>query len=168
MSLTIRRIAEGDSIAELTELLHKSYRILADMGMKFFATHQTEEETRDRVARGRCFVGECDGRIVGTITLYANRDGYGPELYRRDGVGYFGQFAIDPAYQGRGYGNLLLDHVENEARTSGMSELGLDTAETATHLIDYYSRHGYEFVEHVQWHDTNYRSVVLRKSLNEG
>lgn len=164
-ALRIRAISEDDSIAELTALLHRSYRALAEMGLRFFATHQTEEQTLSRVRSGQCFVGEHDGHVVGTIALYRHRDGYGPELYTRSGVGYFGQFAVDPEYQGLGFGNMLLDHVEKVAATDGLQQLALDTAETATHLIEYYERRGYRFVEHVQWHDTNYRSVVMSKRL---
>ena len=165
--MTIRAISSTDSIAELTELLHRAYRQLAEMGLRFFATHQTEEQTRERVSRGRCFVGLLDDRIVGTITLYSGSSEKAPEIYRRDGLGYFGQFAVDPLCQGRGLGAMLLAHVEATAREEGLLELALDTAAPATHLIDYYSRHGYRIVDHVQWDDTNYPSVIMTKSLVE-
>ena len=163
--LTIRPFVETDSIEELTQLLHRAYKQLADMGMRFFASHQNEEQTRSRVNAGECYVGLCDDRIVATITMYRNRDKDGPDIYRRDGVGYFGQFAVDPDCQGRGFGNEMLTHVESRAHDSGIEQLALDTAESASHLIEYYARHGYRFVEHVQWPDTNYRSVVMSKSL---
>lgn len=161
----IRPIAESDSIAELTELLHSAYRRLAEMGLRFFATHQTEEQTLSRVRSGRCFVAECDGRIVGTITLYRGHSESKSEWYRRDGVAYFGQFGVDPGYQSRGFGNLLLEHVESVAREDGFDELALDTADSAAHLIEYYARHGYRPIDSVDWDDTNYRSVIMSKAL---
>jgi GNAT superfamily N-acetyltransferase len=161
----IRPIVETDSLEELTELLHRAYARLAAMGLRFFATHQTVEQTRSRVRSGRCFIAESDGGIVGTITLYQRKSDEGPAWYRRDGVGYFGQFGVEPGLQGRGIGNLLLEHVESEARTLGLEELALDTAESATHLIEYYARHGYREVDGVQWKDVNYRSVVMSKTL---
>jgi len=164
----IRPIAETDSLEHLTELLHRAYARLAEMGLRFFATHQTVEQTRSRVESGRCFVAELDGRIVGTICLYRRTLEHGPAWYARDGVGYFGQFGVEPAHQGGGIGNLLLEHVERAARAVGLDELALDTAETATHLIEYYARHGYRLVDGVQWKDVNYRSVVMSKTLVDG
>src|SRR5688572_7418283 len=123
--MEIRLLGDDDSIAELTDLLHRAYKRLGDMGLRFFATHQTEEQTLSRVRAGTCFVGMCDGRIVATISVYRGRrnrtDGGtdGPDWYRRDGVYYFGQFAVDPNYQGRGFGNMLLMHVESLARNEG-------------------------------------------------
>lgn len=180
IGLEIRPLSDDDSIAELTALLHRAYKPLGEMGLKFFATHQSEDDTLERVRRGRCFVGMCDGKIVATITLYRSRNresdhepgdasdraNEGPDWYRRDDVGYFGQFAVDPEYQRRGLGNMLLAHAESSARDDGIVELALDTAETATHLIEYYERHGYRFVEHVQWNVTNYRSVVMSKCVS--
>ena len=43
--------------------------------------------------------------------------------------------------------------------------LALDTAEGATHLIDWYAKLGFEFVEYTQWEVTNYRSVIMAKPL---
>ena len=35
----------------------------------------------------------------------------------------------------------------------------------ATHLVGWYTRLGYRFIEHTQWSHTNYRSVVLSKPM---
>src|SRR5579864_3313349 len=48
----------------------------------------------------------------------------------------------------------------------GAGALALDTAEPATDLIRFYSRHGYRIVETVQWEEVNYRSVVMSKQLS--
>ncbi|MBW1796697.1 MAG: GNAT family N-acetyltransferase, partial [Deltaproteobacteria bacterium] len=47
----------------------------------------------------------------------------------------------------------------------GASELALDTAEQATHLINWYERLGYRFIEYVDWDVTNYRSVIMSKRV---
>jgi GNAT superfamily N-acetyltransferase len=164
-ALVVRAIRGDDSLEELTDLLHRAYAPLAALGLRFFASHQSVEQTRDRVRAGRTFVAVVDGRIVGTVTLYAARERKGPQWYRRKDIAYFGQFAIEPALQGRGYGNALLSHVEAIARADGLAELALDTAETAHHLIEYYRRHDFRVVEYTQWDVTNYRSVVMSKAL---
>jgi GNAT superfamily N-acetyltransferase len=167
-ALVIRPLDERDSIAELTDLLHRSYRALADMGLRFFATHQTEKQTLERVSSGRCYVALLNDRLVGTITYYGPKKTSAASFYRRDDVAFFGQFAVAPELQGRGFGNELLAHVESIARgEDGITELALDTAEPASHLIEYYARHGYTIVEHVQWSETNYRSVVMSKRLSD-
>lgn len=43
--------------------------------------------------------------------------------------------------------------------------LALDTSEHAAHLITFYQSKGYAFVEHVQWPDVNYRSMIFAKTL---
>jgi len=75
------------------------------------------------------------------------------------------QFAVDPQLQKQGIGTRLMAAVEAEARAAGASEVGLHTAEPATHLIEWYGRRGYRFIEHVQWRSKRYRSVILSKSL---
>lgn len=165
----IRPIAGDDSIEELTELLHRAYKVLADMGFRFFATHQTPEQTLSRIRSGECFVAVLDGAIVATVTFYPppRAATEGPDWYRRSDVSYFGQFAVEPALQRGGIGSRLMDFVEDLARRRGIPEVALDTAEGATHLREYYSRRGYRFIEYVQWDVTNYRSVVMSKSVRE-
>lgn len=166
--LLIRPIAETDSIEELTDLLHRAYKVLADMGFRFFATHQTPEQTRSRISRGECYVGVIDGAIVATVTFYPPpRDSADlPSWYRRPDVSYFGQFAVEPSLQRSGIGGCMMDYVEELARVRGLSEIGLDTAEGAAHLRDYYTRRGYRFIQYQQWNEVNYRSVILSKNID--
>jgi GNAT superfamily N-acetyltransferase len=77
----------------------------------------------------------------------------------------FGQFAVRPSHQGRGIGTTLLRLVEQRAAEQGVRQLALDTSEHAADLIAFYEVKGFRFVEHVQWSETNYRSVVLAKGL---
>lgn len=164
----MRPYSTSDSLDELTDLLHRAYKQLADMGFRFFATHQKPEDTAERIRNAFCWVGELDGRPVATICLYGTSD---PEStckwYRKPGVWKFGQFAVEPALQRSGLGTALMNLVEDYARRSGANEIALDTAEGAHHLINYYSRSGYRLVDHVQWGNTNYRSVIMSKAFAE-
>ena len=58
-----------------------------------------------------------------------------------------------------------MQFIEEHARKRGVTELACDTSEQATHLIAWYTRLGYRFIEHVKWDVTNYRSVVMSKTL---
>jgi len=161
----IRLIRPEDDLVELTEVLNRAYRHLAEQGMKYVATWQDADITRKRVARGECWVAELDERLVGSIVLEDANSTAGCPWYERPDVWSFHQFGVDSDIQGRGIGRLLLDKVEERARTYGAAELALDTAESAADLIRMYEGRGYRRVDTVDWPPTNYVSVVLSKRL---
>lgn len=165
-NIIIRHYHPGDSISQLTALLHEAYGELARMGLRFLATHQDESVTLDRITSGvRTFVARQGEAIVGTLTLYGPYPASSTPWYRKPTVFHFGQFAVRPGLQGQGIGLQMLRLAEEEARTLGATELALDTAEPAEHLRQWYQRLGFRFIEYVQWDVTNYRSVILSKRL---
>lgn len=162
----IRRLQEEDSIPAITRLLHEAYAPLAAMGLRYTATHQNDEVTRSRLSRGIPWVAEQDGEIVATVTLYPTSSGSGScRWYQKPGVFSFGQFAVRPDLQRHGLGARMISMLEAEAACRGALELALDTAENAYHLIRWYERFGFRFIEHMSWGNTNYRSVILSKTL---
>lgn len=163
--ILIRTWSGADSIEELTALLHRAYKVLADMNLRFLATHQDVDTTRRRISSGHCFVAECQGRIVGTVTYYDPGHTKGSPFLEQPGTAHMGQLAVEPIMRGRKIGTRLVRYVEASAVADGASELALDTAEPAHHLIEWYGRMGYRFIERVQWKVTNYRSVVMSKTL---
>jgi len=163
--LTIRQLSNTDSLEGLTELLHRSYKILADMGLKYVATYQSIETTRKRLKNGVCFVAVLDDRIVGTLLYRRPGQAKGCEFYQRPDVAHISQMGVEPELQRKGIGAKLMRHVEVTAARDGASELSLDTAEQATHLIEWYERLGYRFIEYIDWDVTNYRSVIMSKVL---
>ena len=165
-SILIRPLNETDSIADLTTLLHRAYKRLADMGLRYVASYQPEETTRKRIRDGECFVGVAEERLIATVTYYAPAHRSEVAWYDRDDVAYFGQFAVEPELQQLGIGAMLMDYLEAKALADGAAEISLDTSEQATHLIAYYTRRGYRFIEYQQWDVTNYRSMILSKRLN--
>ncbi|MEO9901587.1 MULTISPECIES: GNAT family N-acetyltransferase [Alphaproteobacteria] len=164
-AIAVRPFAETDSISELTKLLHRAYGSLADMGLRYRATHQDDDVTRQRVAEGNCFVAVVDGIIKGTIVFKKAVQTKGCPWYDRPGVASIGQFAVEPTLQANGLGRRLMTVAEKQAAASGAVEIALDTAEPATHLVDWYTRLGYRFIEHTQWEHTNYRSVIMSKPV---
>lgn len=164
--LIVRRLRADDSISAITRLLHQAYAPLAAMGFRYTATHQNDEVTQLRVARGQAWVAEAREDIVGTITLY---DRPSPSSncgwYLTPGVWTVGQFAVHPSLQRQGLGSRLIHKMEDIAASGGATELALDTAENAHHLVDWYQKIGYRFIEYADWSSTNYRSVILSKAL---
>ncbi|WP_449435970.1 GNAT family N-acetyltransferase [Pedobacter steynii] len=156
-----------DSIDEITILLHKSYKRLADLGLQFWAATQTNSQTLERIRDGNCYIALRENKIIGTICFYSLTNKDDSLHYKRQDVGRFGQFAVDTDYQKIGLGKALLDMVEDYSRSIGKKHLAMDTSEKAYHLIDYYNKLGFKHVEYIQWERVNYRSTVMSKSLIE-
>jgi len=166
LAVTIRPLAPHDSIDGLTALLHRSYAMLGAMGLNYTAVDQTPEVTRSRIAGGRCLMAvDAADRVIGTVLFYPPGRTSGSPWLSRPEVAKCAQFAVDPPFQKQGIGVRLTAAVEAEARAAHAKEIALDTAEPATHLIEWYCRRGYRFIEHVQWRSKRYRSVILSKSL---
>ena len=163
--IIIRPLLAEDSLADLTALLHRAYARLAGMGLRYMATHQSVDVTRKRVEKGQCFVALAEGVICGTIIFKDTVQTGGSPWYDRPDVASVGQFAVDPALQGKGLGRQMMKLAEERALASGARELALDTAEPATHLIAWYARLGYRHIEYADWGHTNYRSVIMSKAV---
>jgi predicted N-acetyltransferase YhbS len=162
----MRPLNPSDSFEELTSLLHRAYRELAERGLNITAADQSVETTRWRVSEGQCFVAEAEGQLVGTVTL-GTRFMDGPAFYHEKGVAVLGQFAVDPKFRGLGLGEALMRTVERTAQVSGYSVLALDTPQPADHLIEYYQKRGFKAVGTHQWSGKTYLSVLLAKQLGD-
>lgn len=160
-----RELRVTDDVVAITHLLHEAYAPLAAAGMRYVASHQSPEITRQRMGKGDTFVALDGERVIGVITLAEAASTSGSPHYDRPDVANFGQFAVLPAYQGRGVGSELIQMVEKRARDNGIVELALDTSEHAHHLIAMYERRGYRFVEYVRWAQVNYRSRIFSKRI---
>jgi GNAT superfamily N-acetyltransferase len=145
-TINVRLLKPSDSIAELTSLIQRAYERLADMGLNFNGSYQTEDVTLKRIDGGECYVAIMDGRIVATVLLYTKKPAWADGWYGRYRTAIVGQFAVEPELQNKGIGSELMDFVEKRATELGLAEIGLDTAEGALHLIQYYSKRGYRFV----------------------
>jgi GNAT superfamily N-acetyltransferase len=171
--IKVRPLEPGDSLAWLTELLHRAYKQHADRGIKALAAFQPEEVTRRRVADGECYVATHLGKIVGTILFKTAAQtasgGVGGAAdiawFTRGDVASFSQFAVEPTLQGRGIGGVLMATAERRAAETGAAEIGLSTPEPAAWLVTMYERHGYRVVERVRWKETNYVSAIMSKAL---
>jgi GNAT superfamily N-acetyltransferase len=162
----IRRLRPDDSIAALTALLHEAYLPLAEAGFRFVASHQSEEVTRLRSARGECFLALDGPEIVGTLVLGAPGDAGGCDFYVRPGVATLHQFAVHPSSQRQGIGSELLRVAGERAVELGAAVLALDTAEGAADLLAFYRRRGFAEVGRADWRPAvNYPSLILAKGI---
>ncbi|CAM5573257.1 GNAT family N-acetyltransferase [Streptomyces narbonensis] len=163
----LRLLAAGDSMEELTALLHRSYADHAVAGRVFFASYQSVHDTEYRVGGGECWLAVRGAELVGSVTVaapYPVPEGYPVP----SGAGSFWQLAVDPAYRGSGLGQRLLALAEERIAALGSAQVVIDTSAEATDLIGWYRRHGYVPVGSWRWGVTNYESVVLLKKLAAG
>jgi GNAT superfamily N-acetyltransferase len=167
MTQDIRLFTSADSISELTLLIRRAYKGLADLGFNYTGAYQDESITLARIKDGQCYVLIQDSVLIGTITIRLHSAYYAEKLewFRRKDVAMCGQFAVDPDQQRKGLGSKLMDFVEQRACELGALELALDTAEGALHLVRLYTRRGYRFIGFIQHHGKTYRSMVLSKTL---
>lgn len=161
--MIIRSFSEDDDLDGLTGLLHRAYAPLAAAGLRYTATYQSAEVTMRRLRTGLPLVAELDGRVIGTVTVYRNNPGSDVPLYRE--AFYFGQFAVDPDFAGRGVGRALHAAAIRHALDQGARRMGLDTAAPAHDLIATYQRWGYVIVDRIQFSTTNYESVIMCRDL---
>lgn len=164
-SLKIRLLAGSDSIEELTGLLHRAYSRMLKQGFNVTGAYQSPEVTRERNANGECWVAELKGQIVGTILILPPGKLTVHPAYAQPGVAAIGQFAIEPAYQGHGYGAELLNFAERRAAALGARQVMLDTAVDAVRLVQWYQKKGYQIIDQVRWKGKTYQSVLLASKL---
>ena len=166
MDVVIRRWCERDDLVELTNLVHRAYKVLADQGLYYLGTHQPVEKTAERMEHGETWVATVDGRLVGSVIVYPPGYMSGCAYYKNFGPAVFGQFAVDPDFQGVGIGKLLLAQVEVVSRDAGATVLACDTSEKALALIEMYKKWGFEIVGDADWRpDVNYKSVILARAI---
>jgi len=165
IDFAIRRLQPGDSLDELTALLHRAFAPLGRSGLDCQAVDQTAATTRRRAERGDCLVAVADRQVVGTIIVQGSDPSSAIRLYRAPGVASVHQFAVEPLYQGRGVGRALLQVATTWARTRRFAELALDTPAPAAELRAYYARQGFRLAGLVRLAGRGYESAVMAKPV---
>lgn len=163
--LEIKIITDDQSFERITDILHAGYAQLAALGFNYMAVDQSVEMTRKRALGAECYAVEKDGGIVGTVTLMPPSSRKYHPYYERPDVAIFGQFAVDPTLQQGGIGKHVVQLLEQRVRDLGAHKLACDTAEGATHLVEWYTRMGYEQVDKTDWPHATYTSVIFSKTL---
>jgi predicted N-acetyltransferase YhbS len=90
----------------------------------------TEKDDYEPISDHFMAVDDKNGEIVGAVKL----------VEKEPGVGQFSQMAVAPSRQRQGIGKLLIETVENAARSHGYKTIGI-----FTHLIStgFYAKFGY-------------------------
>jgi GNAT superfamily N-acetyltransferase len=164
--LHCREVQVEDDFGELTDLIRAAYAPHAASGLRYWATHQTVEDTANRFAAGHGFVGILNGRIVATVTVQEPAPSSKVPLLAEQGTWSFGQFAVAPPHKGRGFGRQIHDFAVAFALQRGCQRMALHTAQPASALIAMYRSWGYAEAGICDWRPhTNYLSVLMLKVL---
>lgn len=165
-SAVVRPLHDEDDIGAITELIRAAYAQLSAMGLRYWATFQSVEDTQKRFTDGHGLVAVLEGKIVGTLTIYPPEPNSEVQTYRMPTTFSIGQFAVDPSLQSAGIGRLLHAAAIEHIVSRGGTHIALDTADQAHHLIAMYNRWGYTIVERADWRPlTNYESVVMMREV---
>ncbi len=137
-------------VDESNALQYKEIRLamLLDTPRAFQTTHaeasaMSDDEWRARTRGSATWMAEVDGARAGSATLYV-----APEL--ADGEGLLVAMWVDPAFRGRGVGDVLIDQVVEEARAQGIRRLLLDVVTDNEPAIRLYERMGFARTDHVE------------------
>ncbi len=154
------RVARDSDVPKIRHLVNSAYKELADMGLNYTATYQDEETTRDRISKGKAYLLEREGQIIGTFLL--KKDNW----FTQTNSAYVGQVAVQPELKKQGLGSLLMDFCEHLAILQGFQAIQLDTAKPATHLVTWYLKRGYKIIGETHWEGKTYESWIFEKNFN--
>lgn len=141
------RLATVDDIAAIEAIVHAAYSpYIERIGRK---PGPMLDDYRRQVAAARVHVLENAGQVHGFVVLIHN-----DEYLLLDNL------AVDPDAQGLGYGRLLLEFTERQARQGAIR---LYTNEAMTENIVLYTRKGY--VETHRAEENGLRRVYMQKDL---
>lgn len=129
----LRELRTAD-LSGLKQLIHTTIRIsysdvYPEEAIQFFIGHHSDENIRKRTGSGYTIVIESHGEIIGTGTLLGN------EI-----MGVF----VQPEHQGKGYGRLIMRHLEDKALDLGIPFVKLDSSLNSE---DFYESLGYTLLK---------------------
>lgn len=162
MSERFRR-AERKDAERLQALIHEAYALIRELRLNWPAANADVDQVRENVEQNECYVLEADGRIVATITLSK-----GDEVKAITDLPFIKWFAVDPAEQGKGYGDKLLAWVETAIIRDkvGAPAVTLGTSEKHPWLLPMYKRRGYESIHSFDSGSGEGPMHLLRKVVN--
>jgi ribosomal protein S18 acetylase RimI-like enzyme len=144
------RSADSADVPTIERIVHDAYQhYLARMGKP---PGPMLDDYAARVSEGVVWVVENAGTVVGILVLLPK-----PDHLLLDNI------AVNPRHQHLGFGRLLLEFAEAEARRQGYGEIRLYTHQTMTENQRLYAAIGYE--EMGRGTEAGYERVFMRKRL---
>jgi GNAT superfamily N-acetyltransferase len=113
---------------EFKEYYDLRYRVLRE---PWGLPKGTEKDDFEPLSFHFMAVDDANGKIVGAIKLYE----------KEPGVGCFSHISVDPAYQKKGIGKMLLAFIEDEARKKGYKLL---RTQVRLNTTEFFEKNGYK------------------------
>ncbi len=155
---SVRYATEGD-IDEIVRVINAAYRV-EDFFVRGNRTN-VEDVTARMNAPGACFIvaDRGDGVLVAATSVDVHED-----------RGHFAMLSVDPAVQGKGYGRMLIDAVEDHCRKSGCAHLDIEVVNLREELPPFYKRLGFVPTTTAQFSDTGKLTreahlLLMRKTI---
>lgn len=116
-------------------------------------------DVRSRLPEGEVIVAEHDGKLMGTLTVYASGNQSRGEGWPADWVG-LRLLAVAPEARGLGIGRALIEWAIAYARSLGASAVGLHTTEMMAIARAMYERMGFQRMSDHDYHPASGRTVM--------
>lgn len=144
MTCQVRPLAAGDDLAEIGAVVQKAYFALPG----YPRDDEYDQVLGDVVGRAgdldtQVVVAVDDGRIVGCLTFLPDPLSEHVEFDDPESAG-FRYFGVDPAVQGRGVGEAMVQWCIEEARRLGRRRLRIHTLQSMPGAQRLYRRVGFE------------------------
>lgn len=164
--IIVRPLNGNDSIAEITDLLHRAFARGPRHPYDYPAAKQNCDTTAEQVQRGRGCVAVINGSIVGLGIVWPPAEPATRRGCPRRRVAHLRQLAVEPDLQKMGLGTAILDACERTAVEMGASELS-GSAPIGSQQLLFYKRRGYRPVRYTRWSNTDYDSIIFAKRLKK-
>ena len=134
-NITVRRAVEGDAreVVRVTRDAFEKYAKIAEIA-QLEALEETAEQVEREIKNAHVYVAELNNEIVGSLRIVPGR---------MPGTADLTRFGVCSRHQGLGVGGVLMDAVDKDMPTLGISELYLHTASKVTSLIRFYYSRGF-------------------------
>ena len=134
-SITIRHDLRPGDLGRIVSLHGEAYAPLAGFGLRFeaYVASTVAEYVLDNDARGRIWLAEQDGRLIG-CTAIALRD---------DNTAQLRWVVVDPAARGAGLGGTLVDKAVAFCRSHGCASIYLFTTDGLAESQALYEKLGF-------------------------
>ena len=146
-TIRLARDEDGDAARALVRAAYAIYLSRMDR-----EPAPMQDDYPAQIAKGRVHVLEVGERLAGVLVLIDETD----ELLL-DNV------ALDPDFQGRGLGRVLVQFAEDQARARGCGAIRLYTHETMVENVALYQKLGYQITG--DGREKGFQRIYMRKAL---
>lgn len=151
-NVEVREIGKDDW-RDAWEVISKCSEWLSEQGMDHWKDYYTEEKVQEKFGHSKIFVLYVDDKPVGTGSYSTEA----PEYYSEQDINcfenpkavaaYFSALCVDPEFQGKGYGKLLVKSREDAlAKDPDIEAYRFDARASYRELIKFHLKNGFKIV----------------------